>query len=42
MFLEEEMGIDSELELSGGGLVTSHGGWPESAVDAQTGIEGAG
>jgi putative transposase len=26
-FLEEEMGIDRESELSGGGLVRSHGGW---------------
>ena len=27
VFLEEEMGIDRESELSGGGLVRSHGGW---------------
>ena len=26
-FLEEEIGIDREPELSGGGLVRSHGGW---------------
>jgi hypothetical protein len=27
VFLEEEIGIDRESELSGGGLVRSHGGW---------------
>jgi len=42
VFLEEEMGIDRDSELSGGALVRSHAGWPESAVDAQTGVEGAG
>jgi putative transposase len=42
VFVEEEMGIDRELELSGGGLVRSHGGWAESAVDAQTVVAGAG
>jgi REP element-mobilizing transposase RayT len=26
-FLEEEMGVDREKELSGGGLLRSHGGW---------------
>ena len=26
-FIEEEMGIDREKELMGGGLVRSHGGW---------------
>ena len=29
VFLEEEMGIDRESELSGGGLVRSHGGWSQ-------------
>jgi len=32
VFLEEEMGIDRESELSGGGLVRSHGGWVECGV----------
>jgi REP element-mobilizing transposase RayT len=27
VFLEQEMGIDRESELTGGGLVRSHGGW---------------
>jgi len=29
VFLEEEMGIDRESELSGGGLIRSHGGWSQ-------------
>ena len=29
VFLEEEVGIDRESELSGGGLVRSHGGWSQ-------------
>ena len=29
VFLEEEMDIDRESELSGGGLVRSHGGWSQ-------------
>ncbi len=32
VFFDEEMGIDRESELSGGGLVRSHGGWVERAL----------
>jgi putative transposase len=42
VFLEEEMGIDRESELSGGGLVRSHGGWSKVLSMRKQGVAGAG
>ena len=38
-FLEEEIGIDRESELSGGGLVRSHGGWSNVQSMRQQGLK---